>query len=145
MYLLFGGLGLVHRSCIGLITNQVLHKTWILQHIHIHTCKYIYIYIYCKSKRLRNSKKIKEKAIKDVRDPQKINDISLYWVLIHWALLSTGICHKVQINSKVTNLDSSLWASKTYKVWIPLNPSVFSSAYFRIPHSVFLLLFLFEF
>ena len=44
LYLLFGGLGLVHRSCIGLITNQVVHKTWILQYIHIYTYK---IYTYC--------------------------------------------------------------------------------------------------
>ena len=27
LYFLFGGLGLVHRSYIGLITNQVVHKT----------------------------------------------------------------------------------------------------------------------
>ena len=43
LYLLFGGLGLFHRRYIGLITNQVVHKIWILQHIHIHTCKYTYI------------------------------------------------------------------------------------------------------
>ena len=43
LYLLFGGLGLVYRNYIWLITNQVVHKTWILQHIHIHTYKYICI------------------------------------------------------------------------------------------------------
>ena len=43
LYLLFGGLGLVHCSYIGLITNQVVHKTWVLQHIHTHTCNYIHI------------------------------------------------------------------------------------------------------
>ena len=43
LYLLFGGLNLVYRSYIRLITNQVMHKTWALQHIGIHTCKYIHI------------------------------------------------------------------------------------------------------
>ena len=42
-----GGLGLVHHSCVGLITNQYVHKTWVLQHIYIHST-HIYIYIYCK-------------------------------------------------------------------------------------------------
>ena len=63
LYLLFGGLGLVHRSCIGLITNQVVHKTWILQHIRIHTCKYTHTHI-LQSKRLRNNKEIKKKQIR---------------------------------------------------------------------------------
>ena len=43
LYMLFGGLNLVHRSYIRLIMNQVMHKTWVLQHIGIHTCKYIHI------------------------------------------------------------------------------------------------------
>ena len=65
LYLLFGGLGLVHRSCIGLITNQVVHKTWILQHIRIHTCKYTHTHTHIlQSKRLRNNKEIKKKQIR---------------------------------------------------------------------------------
>ena len=37
------GLG-VHRSYIGLIMNQVVHKTWIIQYIHTYTYK---VYTYC--------------------------------------------------------------------------------------------------
>ena len=107
-------------------TKHGPYNTYTFIHANIHILQ---------SKWLRNSNKIKKKANKDVRNPQKINDISLYWVLIHWVLLSTGKCHKVQISSKVTNLDSSLWAFKTCEV--PFNPSASSSAYLRIPHSIF--------
>ena len=47
------------------------------------------------------------------------------------------MCHHVQISSKVTNLNSSLYAPKTCEVWISLNPSVSSSAYLKISHSFF--------
>ena len=43
LYLFVGRLSLVHCCYIGLITNQFVHRTWALQHIHIHTCKYIHI------------------------------------------------------------------------------------------------------
>ena len=107
-------------------TKYGSYNTYTFIHANIHILQ---------SKWLRNSNKIKKKANKDVKNPQKINDISLYWILIHWVILSTGKCHKVQISSKITNLDSSLWAFKTCEV--PFNPSASSSAYLRIPHNVF--------
>jgi len=37
-----GGLGMVHCSYVGMITNQFMRKTWVLQHIHIRTCTHTY-------------------------------------------------------------------------------------------------------
>ena len=64
--------------------------------------------------------------------------------LIHHALFALGyITRSKSVQKSLTWIAPQ--ASKTCEVWIPLNPNVFSSSYFRIPDGFFLVFSSFEF
>jgi len=54
------------------------------------------------------SKEIKKKHVRTSEILRKMNDISLFLSFGTLGPFSTRICHKVQISSKVTNLNSFL-------------------------------------
>ena len=111
-----------------------LQLCWLRTNLHTkhrsyNTYTFIYkIYMYCT---IMNSKGIAKKVNKMLGILRMINNISLFLEFFDTlGLFSIGICYKVQISSKVTDLDSYFRLLRLVKfesIWIQVYPVMFVS------------------